>query len=123
MSLSVFCFCAEWCGTCREFHPEFHRLAQQEASHEFIWLDVETTEHLLGEVEIENFPTIIIANESNVCFFGPILPHVNTLQRLCVAAQAGDLKNIHEASLKSLVKNLQLLQVNISTDGTFRTPP
>lgn len=107
MSLSVFCFCAEWCGTCREFYPEFHRLAQQDVSQEFIWLDVEATEHLLDEIEIENFPTIIIANESNVCSFGPILPHFNTLQLLCVAAKAGDLKAIHEEPLKNLVKHLQ----------------
>lgn len=91
----VFCLCAEWCGACREYRDTFDRFFAQQAdatsSCQGVWVDVETHDALMGDVDIENFPTLVIANtRGEVGFAGVVMPHFDTLKRLVEAAQAGD---------------------------------
>ena len=99
MTLSVFCLCAKWCDTCEQFRPLFQQIAQFGAGHEFFWVDIETHEQFLEELDIENFPTIVMVGDGEPYFFGSVLPHLETLQRLCLAAKAGDLPAVQDALL------------------------
>ena len=91
-SLWVLCLCAEWCGTCREYQPLFNQLAADMPQARFIWVDVEEHDDLLQDLDIENFPTLLIADaDQQARFAGTVLPHLETLQRMCKAALAGDL--------------------------------
>ena len=81
-TLLVACLCADWCGTCREYQPLFATLQTQFADVRFLWVDVEDEADLVDPIEVENFPTILIATPSQVLFFGTVTPHLQTLQRL-----------------------------------------
>ena len=90
-SLRIFCLCAHWCVICREFEPAFQRLATDHPEHRWQSLDIEDHEALLADIDIENFPTVVILNPAQqVCFAGTIEPRIDSLQRLVQAAQAGD---------------------------------
>lgn len=108
----VACLCAQWCGTCRDYANVFQRQAwvfRDQAC--FVWVDVEDHAELLGTLDIENFPTLLVAYESKVLFFGTMTPHEQTLNRLIHSALNGDFKSIdqkeEEALLLSVRKALQ----------------
>jgi thioredoxin 1 len=77
----VICLCAEWCGTCRDYKAGFEELASQFPDARFIWLDIEDNADDLGDLDIENFPTLFIQRENRVLFFGTMLPHLSHLRR------------------------------------------
>jgi thiol-disulfide isomerase/thioredoxin len=76
------CLCAAWCDTCTAYRATFALLAQRYADARFVWLDIEDQEDLLGGLEVENFPTVLIAAGDEVRFFGTITPQPETLARL-----------------------------------------
>ena len=78
----VICLCAEWCGTCRDYKPGFDGLATQFPGVRFRWLDIEEQADDLGDLDIENFPTLFIQRRDAVLFFGTMLPHLGHLRRL-----------------------------------------
>jgi len=78
----VICLCAEWCDTCRQYRSAFDSLAADWPRARFLWVDIETEEDTVGDVEIETFPTLLIAHGSEVHFFGPLPPHIDVLRRL-----------------------------------------
>ena len=78
----VACLCADWCGACREYQPLFNALAAKFPQVRFLWVDVEDEADLIDPIEVENFPTILIAKGQNPLFFGTVLPHIETLERL-----------------------------------------
>lgn len=78
----VACYCAAWCNTCGAYQASFNELAAQYPHHHFVWVDVEENEALLGDEDVENFPTLLIQNKKGTLFFGPLLPHIEHLQRL-----------------------------------------
>ena len=106
-SLWVLCLCAEWCGTCREYQPLFNQLAADMPQARFIWVDVEEHDDLLQDLDIENFPTLLIADaQQQARFAGTVLPHLETLQRMCKAALAGDLPLVTDEEWLSVVPGL-----------------
>lgn len=76
------CLCAEWCGVCREFRPAFEALARQYPRWQVLWVDVEDEEDIVGDVEVETFPTVLVADGHRARFFGPVLPQAGMLARL-----------------------------------------
>ena len=80
--LLVACLCADWCGACREYKPRFKQLQAAFPGVLFVWVDVEDDSDLVDPIEVENFPTLLIATRERVQFFGTVMPHVETLQRL-----------------------------------------
>lgn len=80
--VSVVCYCAEWCDTCRQYLDDFRNLAGQWPNHTFIWVDIEETPELLDDEDVENFPTILIQDKGHNRFFGPLLPHISHLDAL-----------------------------------------
>jgi thiol-disulfide isomerase/thioredoxin len=89
--LTVACLCAEWCGTCRGYRAVFEQAVQtlQAAGLAGRWIDVEDEADLVGAIDVDNFPTLLIARGDEVLFFGTITPHPSTLTRLMQAALDG----------------------------------
>ena len=67
----VICLCAEWCGVCREWNGVFEELAATHPQLHFDWVDVEDEADAMGEVDIETFPTLLVAQGSRARFLGP----------------------------------------------------
>jgi thiol-disulfide isomerase/thioredoxin len=88
----VACLCAAWCGACREYRPTFDALAARFAAvADFAWIDVEDESDALGDPDIENFPTLLIASGDAALFYGPVTPQAQTAERLVQGAVAGEL--------------------------------
>ncbi len=77
----VVCLCAEWCGTCRDYRTGFNELAVQFADVHFRWLDIEDRADELGDLDVDNFPTLLIKRHGWIIFFGTMLPHLSHLRR------------------------------------------
>ena len=77
----VICLCAEWCGTCRDYEPGFNELATQFTDIRFRWLDIEEHADEMGDLDVENFPTLFIQRGNVTLFFGTMLPHLSHLRR------------------------------------------
>ena len=91
--LLVACLCAQLCGTCRDHEAVFLKVQAQfdPAEARFVRIDIEDEADLLDGVEVENFPTLLVARGDAVLFFGTITPHEQTLLRLVQSALAGEL--------------------------------
>ena len=80
--LVVVCYCAAWCDTCKGYRPGFEALAARVPDHLFMWVDIEENEALLGDHEVEDFPTLLVQSATGNLFFGSMLPHVEHLERM-----------------------------------------
>jgi thioredoxin 1 len=95
-ALLVVCLCAEWCTTCREYRSGFNELAPDFPEVRFRWLDIEARADELGDLDIENFPTLFIARRGAdplagrgpVLFFGTMPPQLGHLRRMIETLRA-----------------------------------
>ncbi|MCM3565866.1 thioredoxin family protein [Hydrogenophaga intermedia] len=111
MTLDVVCLCADWCGTCRDYRPEFETLTGAQPDWRTRWVDVEDFETVLDDVDITTFPLILIVDGAGtLCFAGPVTPQPGMLQRLCQAAQLGSLRATEDqaATWQPLLRVLQI---------------
>jgi len=91
-TLRVLCLCAGWCGLCRDYRATFDDAsASFGARAAFSWFDIEDDAALLDDVDVENFPTVLIARGARTLFFGTITPQPATLTRLVQGALDGEL--------------------------------
>jgi len=79
--LLVACLCAAWCKTCGEFRDTFDKLARDNAGAKFVWLDVEDDSALVGEIEIETFPTLAVFKGDTPLFYGVTMPQEGVVAR------------------------------------------
>jgi thioredoxin-like negative regulator of GroEL len=84
----VVCLCAAWCGVCRDWRAAFDQAAAAHPGVPFDWVDVEDDADALGEVDIETFPTVLVACGNRPLFYGPITPSASQLTRLLASLQA-----------------------------------
>lgn len=78
----VACLCAAWCGSCREYKTAFETLSARHPEHQFVWIDIEDQADIVGDIDVENFPTLLIQRGPTVTFFGTMLPEVRLAERL-----------------------------------------
>jgi len=83
----VACLCAAWCGTCSSYRAAFEALAARHPDKTFVWIDIEDQADVVGDLDVENFPTLLLQRRDKVAFFGTMLPDANLADRL-VQAQA-----------------------------------
>ena len=103
--LLVSCLCAAWCGSCRDYRATFDGLAAQFAGRaDFAWIDVENEADALGELDIDNFPTLLIAEAETLRFLGVVTPQPQTAERLIKSAIAGELVAPADAELVARVR-------------------
>ncbi len=84
----VACLCAGWCGTCSGYRHTFEELAARHPDKLFLWIDIEDQAEVVGELDIENFPTLLIQHDEVVAFFGTMLPDPGLAHRLIQAQDA-----------------------------------
>ncbi len=104
--LLVACFCAQWCTSCRDYRRVFDELAAMHPALRFLWIDIEDEADLVDPIEVENFPTLLIASQGEPRFFGPLLPHRETLQRLLRAQLEAPGPPVADLALHALVRRL-----------------
>ncbi|SAL19128.1 thioredoxin domain-containing protein [Caballeronia choica] len=83
-TLFVACLCADWCGTCREYRAGFDRLADAHPDICFAWIDIENQADRFDDLDVENFPTILIEDAITTRFFGTVLPQASIVERMLV---------------------------------------
>lgn len=114
--LLVICLCAEWCGTCRDYRPDFEKLGHEFPRYRFVWFDIEEHSDLMDDLgidlEIENFPTLLVAQGENLLFAGTMLPHIARLKRLLLKlhdegnATVGDMPDAELFAYRTLASQL-----------------
>jgi len=85
-TVHVACLCAGWCHLCDDYRAVLRSVAAETdpgaADLRWHWIDIEDEADLVGEVDVETFPTLVIADGAGVRFAGPLTPHPDTLRRL-----------------------------------------
>jgi len=86
----VACLCAAWCDVCKQYRPGFEALAAEYPEQQFVWIDIEDQADLVGDLDVENFPTILIQHRDIVVFYGTMLPEPRQVARLLEAQLSRD---------------------------------
>ena len=84
----VACLCAAWCGTCARYRAAFEALAARHPQVQFVWIDIEDQAEVVGELDVDNFPTLLMQRREVVAFFGTVLPDSALAERLLQAQLA-----------------------------------
>ena len=106
----VACLCAQWCGVCREYATTFAQLGERMAPARFVWVDVEDASDVVDPVEVDNFPTLLIAVGDEPRFFGVLTPQPQLLERIvreCIAG--GDAALGARPDLRALVQRVRAM--------------
>lgn len=77
----VICLCADWCGSCKDYLAPFSRLAEERNEH-FVWLDIEDHADLVDDIDISNFPTLLLLQGKTPVFLGEMRPDTTILKRM-----------------------------------------
>ena len=84
----VVCLCAQWCDTCRDYRAVFDQLARAHPAVRFVWIDIEDDAEVAGDLDVETFPTLLLADGQVARFLGPLLPQAAVLSRLLESLQS-----------------------------------
>ena len=80
------CLCAAWCRTCEAYEPVLQQVVAQVAAEgqrlQVSWIDIEDEADLVGDFDVETFPTLVVVDAKQVRFAGPVTPESDTLLRL-----------------------------------------
>lgn len=98
--LRVVCLCAAWCRACDAYQSVFEQVAGAFPRIPFYWLDVEDRHDLVGDLDVETFPTVAVFRGKELLHLSAVLPRAGVLQRLVEhAAAEGGLVVTDAASL------------------------
>lgn len=104
----VVCLCARWCGVCRDYERVFAQVATRFSATRFLWIDVEDQADRIDPIEVDNFPTLLIAVGQQPHFFGTLTPQPQMLERIVRERIAGaDPALTTRIDLRDLVVRLQ----------------
>jgi thioredoxin-like negative regulator of GroEL len=96
----VACLCAAWCGTCATYRATFDDVAARHPDKFFVWIDIEDQADIVGDLDVENFPTLLIQHHELVAFFGTMLPDAGIAHRLVQSTSAQS-----DAELQALARS------------------
>lgn len=84
--LQLACLCAAWCRLCEAYEPVLTQVGAELAADgvqlQLHWIDIEDEAALLGDFDVETFPTLVLVDQRQVHFAGPLTPQPETLRRL-----------------------------------------
>jgi len=107
-SLLVACLCAGWCDTCTAYRENFELVQTEFPDLRFRWIDIEDEAELVDDIDVENFPTLLIARNNQALFFGTVLPHAENLRRLIHAHHEVERGIAPASAVQALVDRLSL---------------
>jgi len=85
-AIHVACLCAAWCRLCEEYAAVLDAVAASLRADgvplQVHWIDIEDEAELVGDVDVQTFPTLVIVTGNVVRFAGPVTPQAATLTRL-----------------------------------------
>ena len=93
-AMIVACLCAAWCGTCSSYRATFEELALRHPDKTFVWIDIEDQADVVGDLDVDNFPTLLVQRGDTVAFFGTMLPDGAVADRLVQAQAATTLEEL-----------------------------
>ena len=111
-ALWVVCLCAQWCNVCEQYRRTFTQaqasVLADHANVRFLWLDIEDESEVLDPLDVENFPTVLLAVGDTPRFFGTITPQSQTLERLVrMTLQDPAASGLADPGVKDLVARVQ----------------
>lgn len=105
--LVVACLCAAWCRTCDDYRPVFDEVGARFGDRVSLrWIDIEDEAGLVGEVDVENFPTLALVRGGQALFCGALTPQAATLTRMIEAALAGALASPNDPEADAFARRL-----------------
>ncbi|MET0518358.1 MAG: thioredoxin family protein [Burkholderiaceae bacterium] len=108
-TIVVACLCADWCRVCDSYRETFAALRaqyQDRPVYRFLWVDIEDDAELLGDLEVETFPTLLIGAGERLRFVGPVPPQLAAAQRLLESASQAPVAAGNPAA-QALLQRLQ----------------
>jgi thioredoxin 1 len=80
------CLCAAWCRLCDDYAKVIEQVRRdptwRDADLRWHWIDIEDQAEVVGDFDVETFPTWVIADARGVRFAGALEPQPDTLRRL-----------------------------------------
>jgi thioredoxin-like negative regulator of GroEL len=77
-TIHVACLCAAWCRLCDDYRAVLESLADEldraGVPVSWHWVDIEDEADLVGDLDVETFPTIVVADDAHVRFAGALEP-------------------------------------------------
>jgi len=111
----VACLCAAWCGTCASYRAVFDELAARHLDKHFIWIDIEDQAEVVGDLDVENFPTLLIQRHDTVAFFGTMLPDAGVADRLLQSQAAQSDEELARLTAASAERRAWQREANLRT--------
>lgn len=106
-ALTMVCLCAAWCRTCESFRAEFEALGHGTPRVALLrWVDIEDETDAVGDLDIQDFPTLLLVKGRSVLFFGPVLPRVGLVLQLIERAGDGALQPLEHPQAELLAHAL-----------------
>ncbi len=106
-TLFAACLCAQWCGTCREYQARFTEAQALFPQATWLWVDVEEKAQWVEPLDLEDFPTLLLAVNGKATFFGTLTPQAETLARLLRAKLSQDSPSLADPQAQALLERLQ----------------
>lgn len=82
----VACLCAAWCRLCEGYASVFDEVVQRVRADwprlQSRWVDIEDEADLVGDLDIETFPTLVVMQGDELRFAGTLTPQPGTLERV-----------------------------------------
>ncbi|WP_211441572.1 thioredoxin family protein [Collimonas humicola] len=109
----VACLCAAWCGSCREYFANFTALAQRHPQVQFAWIDIEDQAELVGDLDIDNFPTLLIQRGDIVTFLAPVEMDLRLAERILLAQMSKSADELRSEAQSSEERRLWQQEGNL----------
>ncbi len=100
----IACLCANWCGSCRDYASAFATWADRHPEYYFTWIDIEDEADLIGDIDVDNFPTLLIQRGTIVVFCGAMEPDIRLAERLLQAQTVLSLAELQAETAASVAR-------------------